>query len=358
MRLRTISITILFSLFILSSCGKKLPPTSPDRWAPRVLNVNAIDKHHLCIYFSEKIDTTSARRLEHFMIFNPENSETTAVIFSERDKKGDEVLLTIPELKDSKYSLLIFNIKDLKGNVMKEAIKTFKPSMEKDTIPPLLKHSKPLRIRTSAQKDSIILLMFTEPMDSGACEIGDFISTFIDIDSLFVWNKTLTEVSLRYKLKEGKICKLFVLPLITDLSGNPLGELRILTLTTCDTIPKNRMNVKIIKDGKELTKTHAFLSGAKKGLLQDITAVDTSCTFSFFFAQPDTYQISVISENPLDSSGIWWGESRIEFFPDTTRSMETEVEVNLVKKVEIPESLLNLYKILVKNIKSKNIGLK
>lgn len=349
MKLKIIYISIFYILFLLSGCGKKLPPTSPDRWAPRVLNVNAVDEHHLRIFFSEKIDTLTPKKLDNFKILNPENGETTSVIYSERDKKGDEVLITVPKLEDMKYSLLIFNIKDIKGNLMIRAEKSFKPSNEKDTIDPILRYTRPSRIRTSAPLDSIILLRFSEPMDSGACGINDFVTTYIDIDSLFVWNETLTEVTLRYRLVKDKICKVFMLPLMPDLSGNSLIEMRILTLTTSDTLPKNRMNIKIIKDEKELTKTYAFLRNASDRLFQDISPVDT--TFSFFFTPPDTYFISVVAQDSLDTTGLWWGEKKIAFFPDTTRSVDEEVEVDFIKRDRIPESLLNLYKILSTNIK-------
>lgn len=351
MRLKIVGISIIYILLFISNCGKKLPPTSPDRWAPKVLNVDAVDEHHLRIYFSERIDTLTPKNLTNFKILNSENSETTNVIYSERDKKGDEVLLTIPELEDRKYSLLIFKIKDIKGNLMERAEKSFKPSKEKDTIPPLLKYTRPSRMRTSAPQDSLILLRFSEPMDSGACRIDNFLLTYVALDSLFKWNETLTELTLHYRLVKDKICKLYILPLLPDLSGNPINEMRILTLTTSDTLPKNRMNIKIIKDEKELKETYAFLKLAKDGLFEDITPVDTTLAFSFFFTPPDTYLISIIAQDTIDTTGFWWGEKKTLFLPDTTGSMDEEVEVDFIKREEIPDDLLDLYKILVTNIK-------
>lgn len=345
--------TIFFYIliFLFSGCGKKLPPTSPDRWAPRVLNVNPVDDHHLRIYFSERIDTLTPQKLDNFKIVHPENSETTKVIYSERVQKGDEVLLTIPKLAEGRYSLLIFNIKDISGNLMKRAVKPFEPSNEKDTIPPLIKRTRPMRIRTSAPQDSIIFLKFSEPMDSANCSINDFILTYINIDTLFIWDETLTQLSLQYSLAKDKMCKLFILPLLTDLSGNPTSNIRILTLTTLDTIPKNRLHIRIIKNGKQLIKTYAFLTYAKDGLLENISPVDSTLTVSFYFTPPDTYLITILAQNPLDTTGFWWGEKKSLFFPDSTRSMDEEVEVNLTEGKEIPDNLLNLYKILATNIK-------
>jgi len=340
-------------LFLIGGCGKKLPPTSPDRWPPKVLNVEATDKHHLSIYFSERIDTLSPQRLNNFIIINPENSETTSVIYSERAREGDEIMLTIPELEDRNHLLLILNIADVKGNIMKRAEKSFVPTKKMDTIPPVLTRTIPSRIRISASPDSIVTLRFSEPMDSGRVNVNDFILTNLFIDSLFNWNETLTEIKLHYRLLEGKMCKLFILPLMSDLSGNPTSNMKILTFTTDDSLPKNRLNIKFIKNKKKLRNVYAFLRFTGDSLIEDIVPVDTASAFSFFFAPPDTYLVSVFGKDSLDTTGLWCGEKKCIFIPDTTRSMNDELEVHFSKKGEVDANLYKLYQILVKNIKRR-----
>jgi len=351
MKLKIVCFLIIYSIILISGCGKKLPPTSPDIWPPRVLNVKAENEYHLRVFFSERIDTLSLKRLENFKILNPENSETTSVIYSEIGKKRDDALLTIPKLENVKYSLLIFNIEDIKGNIMTKAERSFKPSQEKDTILPFLEYTKPSRMRTSAPSDSLILLRFSEPMNSLGCGIGDLMLAYIDIDSLFVWNETLTEVNLHYRLVEDKLCKLIILPLFTDLSGNPLGEMRILSLTMDDKVPGNKLCVKVSKNGKGIGKAYAFLEEANEKILTDVISVDTTLSFSFYFTPPDTYLLTILAQDTLDTTGIWWGEKQILFFPDTSRSMDEELEIGFAKREELPSDLMKLYEILKKNIK-------
>jgi hypothetical protein len=350
---RHLFVMVMILSGIVIHCGKKLPPTSPDRWAPRVLSVKAEDRNHLRVFFSEGIDTTSGRIYDNYKIIDPESSETTLVIYSEREKRGDEVLLTIGELEDKKYTLLILNIRDLKGNVMDRAEKSFFPSSERDTIPPLLRYTKPLRMKTSAPLDSLILLRFSEPMDSLSLGMNSFLFSYMKIDSFFEWNETITEVSIRYKIEEGKICKIFILPVTTDLSGNPLGEFRILTFTSIDTFPKNRMSVKITREKKDLVQPYGFLSKLKDDVLQDFYQIDTTYAFSFYFTAQDTYNIYVVSRDSVDTTGFWWGQKQIAFFPDTSRSMNVDVSVSFQKKSEIPGSILRVYKILSEGIRSR-----
>lgn len=346
-RYRILGVTVVL---LLLSCGKKLPPTSPDRWAPRVLNVQSVDRHHIRIFFSERLDSLTPRKLVNYKIVEQEEAETTSVIYAEREKKGDEVLLTIPVLEDKHYSLLMFNIKDLKGNMMKFAEKGFIPSMEPDTVAPLLKSTSPSRMLTSAPVESTIALEFTEPMDTTSVLTTHFMQTNLIIDSTFAWNKTLTELTLRYRLEENTMGKLFILPRITDLSANPLAEMRILSLTTNDTIPRNRLNIDIATIDTSLINTYGFLWRAKDQGLHDIVWVDTSLSFTIYFATPDTYSIGVITERKGDTTGVWWGEKVIAFFPDTTRSMWDTVTVSPVKKDAVPERLFSLYEVLVEHI--------
>ncbi len=349
MHLKAIFVSLIWILFFVLSCGKKLPPTSPDIWPPKVLNVNPIDRHHIVVYFSERVDTITSQKLINFKILNPERSETTGVIFSERKSKGDEVLLTIPELGNDKYTLFVYNIKDIKGNLMKNAEKSFKPSSEKDTIPPLLKYSRPSRMWIRAPMDSIILLKFSEPMDSSSADLDNFILTNVLIDSGFVWSKTLTQLRLGFHLKEATVGKVFILPVLSDLSGNRLEEMRILTLTAMDSLPKNRMNINVGKENELRTKGYAFLRSRTKKLLENITVVDTAC--SFFFMPEDTYFVSVIAKDSVDTTGVWWGEKKIGFFPDTTGVLNEKISLDYIKKDKIDHFVLSTYDVLLGSIK-------
>jgi hypothetical protein len=338
---------------LLLSCGKKLPPTSPDRWAPRVLNVQPIDKHHIRIFFSERLDSITPRKLVNYQIVDHEQAETTAIIYAERAKNGDEVLITIPVLEEKKYSLLMYRIKDLKGNMMKFAEKSFTPSTEQDTIAPLLKSTKPSQMLSSAPAESTIILTFTEPMDTGGVSLANFMQTNLLIDSTLVWNKTYTELTLHYRLQEGRMSRLFILPQLPDLSGNPLAEMRILSLTTNDTIPRNRLNIDIATGDSSLTNTYGFLSLRKDRLLHDVVWADSNRSFSLYFATPDTYFISIIAEHAEDTNAMWWGEETVAFYPDTTRSMSDTVMVSLVKRDALPHGLFSLYELLVKHVERK-----
>ncbi len=340
-------------VLFLFSCGKKLPPTSPDRWPPRVLDVQSVDRYHLRVFFSERLDSLTPRKLVNYGIVKHGDAETTSVIYAEREKKGDEVLITIPLLEEEEYSLLIYRIKDLKGNMMEFAEKKFTPSMAPDTVAPLLKATSPSRTLTSAPVESTIVLTFTEPMDTISATPAHFMQTNLMIDSVFAWNKTLTEMTLHYKLEENTMAKLFILPKIPDLSGNPLDDMRILGLTTNDTIPRNRLNIDIAAADSSLINICGFLTRHKDGALHDIVWADTTLSFTIYFATPDTYSVGVVGEHKEDTTGMWWGEKEIAFYPDTTRSMVDTVAVSFVKRDVLPERLFSLYELIKKHGEEK-----
>lgn len=350
MEKKIIGYVLLFVVIVIFNCGKKLPPSSPDRWAPHLLNVSAVDEHHLSLFFSERIDTVSYGKLENFILFNLQSGDTTDIILSERTVKGDEIILTIPKLKDEKYTLKVFNIADIKGNVMEKAEKVFEPSHEKDTIPPIIRRTYPSRVLTSAPIDSLIFIEFSEPMDSVKCSVSNFILSNIVIDTNFVWNETITKLTLRYKLIGNRLCKLFILPLVTDLSGNPIKNMRVITLTSVDSLPKNRMDIEIVEGAESLIEVYAFLTLKGKGLLEDIVPVDTSLSFSFFSIYPDSYVVSVAGRDSSDTTGLWWGEKETVFVPDSAGGMNESVEIYFVGRGEVPEKYLYLYRTLIKNL--------
>ncbi|OQX54894.1 MAG: hypothetical protein B5M53_05230 [Candidatus Cloacimonas sp. 4484_209] len=346
-----IILTLILSL--LANCGKKLPPTSPDRWPPKLLNVNPVDAHHLQCYFSERLDTISPKKLENFKILNTENGETTSIIYSQREKKGDEILLTIPKLTKEKYSLIIFNIRDAAGNLMKKAEKSFIPSLKKDTIPPLLVSTKPMRFHTSAPQDSIIILRFSEPIDSTHISSNDFIATNMTIDPNFIWDRTLTKLTIGYKLSKEKLCKFFILPFVKDLSGNPLNNMKILTLTTADILPKTKLNITVTNFKKSLIKPYAFLFYSKDTLLADIVTIDTTAHFSFYFLPIDSFIVYTLAEDSVDTTGIMFGNKRIAFYPDTSGIMNASVNLYFTKKKNLLSQLFNIYNTITENIKGE-----
>lgn len=351
MKKKIINYVLIILVIAFFNCGKKLPPSSPDRWAPHLLNVSAVDEHHLSVFFSESIDTVSPRKLENFILFNPQSDDTIDIILSERTPKGDEIVLTIQKLVDAQYTLTVLNISDIKGNVLKKAEKSFEPSHEKDTIPPIIRRTYPSRVLTSAPIDSLIFIEFSEPMDSVDCSLNNFILTNISIDTNFIWNETITKLNLRYELIGDRLCKLFILPLVTDLSGNFLENMRVITLTSVDSLPKNRMDIGIVKGTENLIDVYAFLTLKGKGLLEDIVAVDTSFSFSFYSIYPDTYVVSVAGRDSSDTTGLWWGEKETVFIPDSVGSMGDNIEIDFIDKGNIPDRYIYLYKILRENLK-------
>lgn len=181
----------LLTIFLLLSCGKKLPPPSPDRIKPTVKNIYFFQDGKIKIETSEKVSSLDSIKVGY--------DDTT------KNEKfyidGKNIFLWYDQTKNV-LKVDIFSISDLNGN--KNNIKDLKVKGEKlkDIVPP--------KILKSSQNDTLITILFSENVK----EI--FFKIFPDD---VVYKESLFDEKLVLKMNNDNIIQM-VIDSICDLSGN------------------------------------------------------------------------------------------------------------------------------------------
>ncbi len=192
--------TILILFFL--SCGKKAPPPSPDRWAPKVGKVEAIDKFHIKVRFTEKVDKESAENTANYKISGL--NIYRAILQSD----GRTVLLSTSIQKDTIYAIEIFEVKDVAGNKMKEIKMKIKGSTKEDTSKPVLLTK--LRKWNKVIVDSVFHFSFNEKISGYSFLVLPSCSSFCEISNC--------DVNLFVRPDAGEYHQ--VIFWVKDLSGN------------------------------------------------------------------------------------------------------------------------------------------
>jgi len=181
----------LLTFFLFLSCGKKLPPPSPDRIKPSVRNIYYFQDGKIKIETSENISSIDSIKIEYDDTIKNEKFYID----------GKNIYLWYDQTKNV-LKVDIFSISDLNGN--KNYIKDLKVKGEKikDTLPP--------KILKSSQTDTLITLLFSENVGKIFFKI---LPENIDYkDSLFGEKLVL-------KIKNEDVVQM-VVDSIFDLSGN------------------------------------------------------------------------------------------------------------------------------------------
>ncbi|MBN1619768.1 Ig-like domain-containing protein [candidate division WOR-3 bacterium] len=160
-----------FLLFLVSAtlfCGKRALPTSPDRWAPKIAGVVAVDRNHINCVFSEKMARESFRSALQFNITNTVTGETVPVIAVVLGSDDLTAHLTSLEMDTVEYILSCESVTDISGNYIRPLEKTFRGSSAFDTTPPLIVSLEPKIFDIEDFGDSALRVEFSEPIDTSS----------------------------------------------------------------------------------------------------------------------------------------------------------------------------------------------
>lgn len=183
---------VLF-LFLIISCGKKGLPTSPDRWAPKIKDIIAVDKTHINCYFSEKILATSISSNNIFNIINSVTSDSLEVITAILSEDKQILHLTTFPQDSVNYFFYCDSITDLAGNIIKPQTLNFIGSLQNDTSAPEIINIIPKESSFVNISETLFTVIFSEPMDTLEISNNFFILPENDFNVKCEFNSTFTE---------------------------------------------------------------------------------------------------------------------------------------------------------------------
>jgi hypothetical protein len=235
----------LLSMLFFMHCGKKGIPPSPDRWKPKVKKVIAEDRNHLKILFSEKISKETAEDVENYSIMSADDY-VLFVIGARMEKDGITVYLTTEKQRDMEYIVEIKGILDLAGNEVKGGTRKIRGSNSLDHISPTLLSLSPAPGKTNINSDSLLILTFSETMDTASVRGGFTILPHLPFD--LHWNPSLSvvQIGVRDGYHEKYVNRVYVTKGCRDYAGNSLKTSSSTFFTLDDSLPKGTISGRIV----------------------------------------------------------------------------------------------------------------
>lgn len=222
----SLTVVILFS-----NCGKKSMPTSPDRWAPKISEVKAVDRTHVNCIFSEPITPSSITDNTRFVITDSLGMDTLRIITVVPGADNLTAHISTFPMDSIEYYLSCDSVQDEAGNFMQPSRLRFTGTLQPDTTDPYLidRSSSWLRIRDKL--DSILTINFSEPMDSLSWYSLILPRINIPVEGYFDSTYTIFSLSLRTSPESLSLEGLYHLYTwgFSDIQGNPA---RIFTRTS------------------------------------------------------------------------------------------------------------------------------
>ena len=182
-----------------NEAGLKLPQPYvfhyrfPDTMPPFVTGINLVDPSTIVISFSEKMDTTSVKRVDNYRI-----QPTIAIRSIDIAANLTQVTLhTDPHSKSVNYVLTVQNVKDLHGNVMANPFSVAYSYQD---------HSPPKVVSIRVRDRQTLEIYFSEKMDyrSVADKSNYSISPAVAIYDVVV-DSTLQKVTLRTAKHQAQV---------------------------------------------------------------------------------------------------------------------------------------------------------
>lgn len=231
---------IILLLFLSMNCAKKAPPPSPDRWAPRLRVVEAINRRHLRVVFSESVDPKSSLEILNYKCFEIATN-TPLQILAATMRNPREIDLTTSIQSGFPYGLTVSGVEDLSGNGMDTERMEFVGSKAADIHPPEIMDIHPADGSVNFQPDSGVIVRFSEVMDTasifrncGLLPEGNF-----EIE----WDDDLIEFRLLpRKLESGEVYSFYLNDGCKDIEGNRVEEWSLLTFTPDSTLPDGHVS--------------------------------------------------------------------------------------------------------------------
>lgn len=228
---------VLVAMVAVAGCAKKMLPPSPDRFAPRLLSINARARTQVELEFDEALD--------------PSHIRADSIELSAPDGSRVELRGALPGRKATAAQLwadlqpgVVYR---LRGTVRDEAGNRgafrgrFVASARTDTISPRLRRLEPQAGATGRLRSSAVSVRFTEALDTLVAPRWFFVPRWLDSLYSFAWDADWQGFRLRTEdsLPAGMVGYFVLLPGVRDLDGN-LSRDPAFTYFTSDSLMPER----------------------------------------------------------------------------------------------------------------------
>ncbi len=228
-------VEIILLLLLSINCAKKAPPPSPDRCAPGLKSIEAINRRHLKVVFSESVDRKSSVDISKYNCFETA-TKTPLQILAATMRNANEIDLTTSIQSDSSYTFTVSGVKDRSGNEMGVRRVEFKGNKAHDIHPPRIASTYPSDGTVNFEPDSGVIVRFSEVMDT--ISILRNYGLLPERDLRIEWDAGITE--FRFfpgNLESGEVYGFYLRDGCEDLDGNRVEEWSFLTFTADSTLP-------------------------------------------------------------------------------------------------------------------------
>lgn len=221
---------LLFGLLLLlcGQCAKKMLPPSPDRFPPRIVEVNARTRVQVELVFDEEIDPAR---------FVPESLNITGLRIRGISRGRDRIrVLVWTEPQAPQRYLLQGLVWDMAGNAGRFRA-GFLGSTRIDTISPRVVSILPVPGSANLGRGIRIIVRFSEPVDTSLPV--NYMIVPAEFETLFhrVWEPNWQEVHFvcRDSIGKGQVFYFLLQPGFQDLEGN-IGLTPAWTYWTTDSV--------------------------------------------------------------------------------------------------------------------------
>ncbi len=215
------------------SCAKKMIPPSPDRFAPRLQEVETRTRSQVTLVFDEEINGAKLK-LDSFLLTGPAG-ETIALRGASLGKSKEEVQLWTP-IQEVKLYELRGVVSDRVGNRTRFRAR-FRGSSKQDTIAPRVASVEPAPGASRLKRGVRIRVTFSETIDTSGAVNSMFVPA--GFDTLFKRSWSTDWQTLNFTrldtIPGGTNIYILVEPGARDLEGNR-DKAPAFTYFTSDTV--------------------------------------------------------------------------------------------------------------------------
>ena len=205
-------------LFLILACARKMPPPSPDRFPPGIVDKGSLYRDVYYIKFNEPLDTSSINR-NNFIIEDGRGKKLPHLISFFRNSSS----ILIYSRDDGDKVIIEGQVSDLHKNVKRFRV-SIKNTHLRDTIPPWILAAPQGWVRRGKEG---IFITFSEPVDTTL-----FVLNYRSIPLLkctYKWSKGWDKLSIDFPdIEDSTLYSLYIGMEVFDMAGNRLDTFFII----------------------------------------------------------------------------------------------------------------------------------
>jgi hypothetical protein len=311
------------TIFVSIFCAKKMLPPSPDRFAPHLSEIDAVNRVRIDLNFDEEINVSKLTPQSLFITSSA--GETLRIRTISRGKTSNTVSLFTEKIKPEEY-YLSGTVEDKAGNIRRVVNKRFKGSSIIDTIPPTILSIIPKIGAIKLYKRIYFDFGFSEPMDT-LSNINYLVYPLDKNKIKSEWSSDWQDLTFSYpdSLLPHTAVYFILQPTLKDLENNWIANCGYTFFYTDSVIPS------VLASGNLYYHDKAYKNGIiifANDTTKRITVSDISGKFSIRL-DSTLYNITAIADTNYDNTVDLFTEQK-NFNPKDT----TTIKLNLTPILE------------------------